>query len=216
MKKTIAVIGAGGAMGSALSQSLAASGHHILLMDKDSEKCHKTYDAIFSELPNANIEILNCIHEGSWEADVIIPAVAYEVQEEVADYIKDVVTGKIVISIINPLNEDKSKLLTSPFSSAAEELQKYLPYSKVVKAFNTIFPSDFKNQMNADCFLAGDDEIAVATVSALIKESGMVPQLAGNLSTSRTLESMMLILIQLCRRNNTPESGCFKIHFSKS
>lgn len=216
MKKTIAVIGAGGAMGSTLSKSLAASGHHILLMDKDSEKCHKTYDHIFAELPNADIEILNCIHEGSWEADVIIPAVAYEVQQEVADYIKDVVTGKIVISISNPLNEDKCGLLTSPFSSAAEELQSYLPYSKVVKAFNTIFPSDFKNITNADCFIAGDDEIAVSTVASLAKESGLVPQMAGNLSASRTLESMVLILIHLCRKNNIPESGCFKILFPKS
>ncbi|WP_028978276.1 NADPH-dependent F420 reductase [Sporocytophaga myxococcoides] len=216
MKKTIAIIGAGGAMGSALSKSLAASGHHILLMDKDSEKCHKTYDHIFAELPNADIEILNCIHEGSWEADVIIPAVAYEIQQEVADYIKDVVTGKIVISLINPLNEDKSKLLTSSLSSAAEELQGYLPYSKVVKAFNTIFPSDLKSITHADCFIAGDDETAVATVCSLAKESGFVPQLAGNLSASRTLESMMLILIQLCRKNNIPESGSFKVLFSKS
>ncbi|MCR6642674.1 MAG: NAD(P)-binding domain-containing protein [Sporocytophaga sp.] len=216
MKKTIAVIGAGGAMGSALSKSLAASGHHILLMDKDSEKCHKTYDSILSELPNADIEILNCIHEGSWEADVIIPAVAYEVQREIADYIKDVVTGKIVISLINPMNEDKSKLLTSPLSSAAEELQNYLPYSKVVKAFNTISPSDFKNISNADCFIAGDDEIAVATVSSLAKDSGMMPQLAGNLSASRTLEGMILILIQSCRKNNISESGCFKILIPKT
>jgi NADPH-dependent F420 reductase len=214
MKKTIAVIGAGGAIGSALSPRLAAIGHRILLMDKDSGKCQKTFEDC-AENPNADIEIVSCIHEGSWEADIIVPAVAYEAQKEVADYIRDVVTGKIVISLTNPFNDEKDALVTSPNSSAAEELQRYLPYSKVVKAFNTIFASEFRNLKDTDCFIAGDDTSAVTAVASLARELGMIPHVAGKLQASRTLEGMMLLLKHLCKCNNTPDAGTFKILFPK-
>ena len=41
-----------------------------------------------------------------------------------ADKIRQVAIGKIVVSISNPLNSTYSDLVTSPESSAAEELQK--------------------------------------------------------------------------------------------
>ena len=52
-------------------------------------------------------------------------------------------TGKIVISIVNPLNQTYDGLVTESTTSAAEELAKVLPYSKIVKAFNTVFAADF-------------------------------------------------------------------------
>ena len=81
--------------------------------------------------------MLDCSREASWEADIIIPAVGYGAQTEVAARIKDVVIGKIVVSIANPLNETFDGLLTEPTTSAAEELAKLLPHSKIAKAFNT-------------------------------------------------------------------------------
>ena len=106
-----------------------------------------------------------------------------------------------MISISNPMNKTHSGLVTAPDSSAAEELQKLLPHSKVVKAFNTTFANDFATPVIAgkqvDSFIAGNDTDAVQTVSELIKTAGFNPIIAGDLSVSRTLENMQLLLIQL-------------------
>ena len=123
-----------------------------------------------------------------------------------AERIKDVVTGKIVVSIANPLNESYDGLATEPTTSAAEELSKLLPHSTIVKAFNTVFGADFDSPVISgkmvDCFVAGDDERGVATVAELVKDAGFNPVLAGKLSVSRTLEQMMVLLIGLTMKNN--------------
>jgi len=206
MKKTIAVIGAAGNMGSGISNNLAKAGYRILLAGKDQSKLNNLLIKIKETTPNADVEILDCSKEASWEADIIIPAVPYQSQAEVASKIKDVVTGKIVISISNPLNETYDGLATDPTTSAAEELAKLLPHSKVVKAFNTVFGADFNTPVidgkTVDTFIAGDDEEAVSVVTELVKDAGFNPLFAGKLVMSRTLENMMVLLIGLTMRNN--------------
>ena len=147
---------------------------------------------------------MTCPTASSWEADIIIPAVWYQSQPEVADKIREVAMNKIVISIANPLNETFDGLLTDPATSAAEELARLLPHSKIVKAFNTTFAADFESPrlsgLVVDSFVAGDDDEAVRTVAQLVRDSGFNPLIAGKLRASRTLEHMTLLLIGLSMR----------------
>lgn len=206
MKQTIAIIGAGGNMGSGLARNLALAGHRVLLAGKTRSTLEDLQAAIKNATPDAEIDILDCSHEASWEADVVIPAVSFDAQKEVAEKINDVVTGKIVVSIANPLNATYDGLTVAPTTSAAEELAALLPHAKVVKAFNTVFAADFSaphiGGKLADCFIAGDDERAVAVVSGLVKDAGFNPIAAGKLAVSRTLENMALLLIGLTMKNN--------------
>lgn len=204
MKTTIAIIGASGSMGSALARNISKADYRLLLFDNDKSKLQDLLKSIKSVTPAADVEIMDCVKESGWEADVIIPAVWYQSQAEVAEKIKDVAMNKIVISIANPLNDTYDGLLTDPSTSAAEELAKLLPHTKIVKAFNTTFAADFSTPNLAgktvDSFIAGDDEEAVETVSKLVKEVGFNPLVAGKLSASRTLENMTLLLIGLSTR----------------
>lgn len=206
MKQTIAVIGATGNMGSGIARNLARAGHRILLADPHPEKLESLLQSIRRDSPEAEVQLLDCAHEASWEADIVIPAIPYAAQKDVAEKIRDVVTGKIVISIVNPLNETFDGLATAPTTSAAEELAALLPHSIVVKAFNTTFTADFTTPNIAgktvDCFVAGDNDEAVATVSALVSDAGFNPLIAGKLAASRTLEAMMVLLIGLTMKNN--------------
>jgi NADPH-dependent F420 reductase len=205
-KQTIAIIGATGNMGSAIAKSLSKGNNRLLLFSHDQEKVSTVVDEIKATNSSADVEALGCATNASWEADVIILAVPYAAEKEIAEKIREVANQKIVISIANPLNETYDGLVTAPTTSAAEELQKLLPNSKVIKAFNTTFAADFVTPVidgrQVDAFIAGSDEDALNTVSELVSTVGFHPIVAGDLSVSRTLENMQLLLIQLGMKYN--------------
>ena len=205
-KQTIAVIGASGNMGSAISKSLSKGNYRLILCSDEAGKVESVVNEIKNSNPSADVEALGCSAEASWEADIIIVAVPYAAEREVAERIKDFANQKIVISISNPLNQTFNGLVTAPDTSAAEELQKLLPNSKVVKAFNTTFAADFAAPVidgkQVDAFIAGNNEEALQIVSELVSTAGFNPIVAGDLSVSRTLEGMQLLLIQLGMKYN--------------
>lgn len=205
-KKTIAIIGATGNMGSAIAKSLAKGNYRLLLFTENKNKLKELEKQIKSVYENADVEAIACSYTASWEADIIIAAIPFAAEKEIADKIREVANQKIVISIANPLNDTYDGLLTPPDTSAAEELQKLLPHSKIIKAFNTTFAADFSQPVidgkRADAFIAGDDDEALETVTALVKTAGFNPIIAGELSVSRTLENMQLLLIRLGMKYN--------------
>jgi hypothetical protein len=146
-KQTIAIIGATGNMGTAISKSISKGNYRLLLTARDFNKSEDLVNEIRSNNFLAEVEAIDCSVNASWEADIIILAVPFLKEKEIAERIKEVANQKIIISISNPLNESYSGLVTDPSTSAAEELQKILPNSKVIKAFNTTFPHE-----NSSCF----------------------------------------------------------------
>lgn len=205
-KQTIAIIGATGNMGSAIAKSLSGGNYRLLLKANDKDKLGSLVKEIKKINPKADIEPAVCPAEASWEADMILLAVPFEAEKEISEKISELANQKIVISISNPLNETYDGLLTSPDTSAAEELQNQLPNSKIVKAFNTTFAADFTTPVidgkKVDAFIAGNDDVAVNAVKELVETAGFNPVIAGDLSTSRTLENMQLLLIKLNNKNN--------------
>jgi NADPH-dependent F420 reductase len=205
-KKTIAIIGASGNMGSAIAKSLAKAPYRMLLFGKDEKKLNSVFEEVKVTNKSVNAEMIGCAADASWEADIIIAAVPFAAEKEVAEKIKQVATGKIVISISNPLNDTYTGLVTNAGTSAAEELQKLLPHSKIIKAFNTTFAGDFSQPVidgkTVDAFIAGNDEEALETVADVVRSAGFNPIKAGELAISRTLENMQALLIQLNMKYN--------------
>ncbi len=200
-KQTIAIIGASGSMGTAISKSLSKGNYRLLLFAEDKGKLKNFEKEIINAHPGADVESINCSYTASWEADVIIVAAPFAAEKEIADKIREVANQKIVVSIANPLNDSFDGLVTASDTSAAEELQKLLPNSKVVKAFNTTFAADFAQPVidgkQVDAFIAGNDSDALETVKELVQTAGFNPIVAGDLSVSRILENMQLLLIRL-------------------
>lgn len=167
-KQTIAIIGATGNMGSAIAKTLSKGANRLLLFANNQDKVQAVVDEIKGGNASADVEAYECPANASWEADVIILAVPYGAEKELAEKIREKANQKIVISIANPLNETYNGLVTAPDTSAAQELQKLLPNSKVVKAFNTTFAADFASpvigEKQVDAFIAGNDTEAVETV----------------------------------------------------
>lgn len=214
-KQTIAIVGATGNMGAALAKSLARSSYRLLLMGTNAERLQQVSQETKKIDETADIDVLLCPIEASWEADIIILAVPYAVEKELAPKIAPVANGKIVISISNPITPDFTGSLLPETSSAGEELQKLLPYVKVVKAFNTTFAANFGQPVFdgnvADCFLAGNDQDAVEQTKQLVEAVGFKPIVAGDLTKSRTLEQMQMLLMQLGIKNHYQWHAGWKI-----
>ncbi|MEP7110789.1 MAG: NAD(P)-binding domain-containing protein [Ferruginibacter sp.] len=205
-KQTIAIIGATGNMGSAIAKSISKGKYRLLLKGNRQTALDTLVNEIKATNAAADVEAVICPTEASWEADIIILAVPFAAEKEIAAQIKEVANQKIVISIANPFNETYNGMVTAAGSSAAEELQKLLPGSKVIKAFNTSFAANFSMPVidgkQADVFIAGNDEEALQTVAEIVSTAGFNPIVAGDLTVSRTLENMQLLLMQLAMKYN--------------
>lgn len=214
-KQAAAIIGASGQMGSALAKAIAKGNYRVILQSVGTDKVQSVMDEIKNSYPFADVEYVHDMSDACWEADIIIMAVPYSAEKNVAENIKNVANQKTVISISNPVNDNYDGLATVKGLSAAEELQEMLPYAKVVKAFNTTLAGNFckpaVNDLQIDCFIAGNDEEALQVTYDLVKTAGFQPIVTGDLSASRILESMQLLLIRLAMQNDSRKTAGWKI-----
>lgn len=108
---------------------------------------------------------------------------------------------KVLIDATNPLNVSSMPptLAIAGNDSAGEQVQRWVPNAKVVKAFNTIgnahmvkpaFPGG-----PPDMFICGDDDGAKASVTHLLEELGWSVIDIGGIEGSRYLESLAMIWI---------------------
>ncbi|TDH27316.1 NADP oxidoreductase [Segetibacter sp. 3557_3] len=214
-QKTIAIIGATGKMGGAIAKGLVNGPNRLLLFGNNQEKLSGLLSALKETKRDTDAEIIGCSVDASWEADIIIAAVPYAAEATLAEQIRAVATGKIVISISNPLSADFCRLVTEPGTSAGEQLQELLPHARVVKAFSTNFSAAFNHTdvsgYKLDAFIAGNDDEALLEVAELITEVGFNPVIAGDLTFSRTLENMTLLLINANIRHGYKGQAGWKI-----
>lgn len=204
-KETIAIIGATGNIGASVARNLAKDRYRLVLMSSDAPALSRLKDSLSTADTRAIVDINDCAKDVAWEADIIILALPYKVEREIVEKIREVATGKIVISMSNPFDVNYSDLVTSPNSSAAEELQKLLPHSKVVKVFNTTLAAEVTSlapEPGGDAFIAANNGNALDVISRIIASAGFNPVVVGDLSVSRSLERMQLMHVQLGLKSN--------------
>src|SRR5678816_3528787 len=127
-KQVVAVIGASESMGSAIAKSISKGNYRVLLQSVNFEKVQCIADEIRMDNASSDVDAVPSAMEASWEADIIILAIPYAAEQNVAQDISKVVNQKIVISVSSPVNDAHTASVTLPYSSAAEELQTRLPH----------------------------------------------------------------------------------------
>ena len=136
---TVAIIGATGRLGAASAKGLSKNGRYrLLLMSQVQDELIDLKVQLEKTNSDAEVYALSCAKEASWEADIIIVATPSEEDMIVADKIREVATGKIVISISNPLNNAYTYSVRSPDTSSRP---------------SCIFPCPWKFPLRASCSL---------------------------------------------------------------
>jgi len=194
----ITIIGAGN-MGRGIGTRAVAGGHSVTFVDRDPAEAEKAATDVKASAQNG-AQVSTASLGDAELGDVVVFAVWYGTNIELAKQLGDKLAGKVVVDIANPLNETYDGLATAPDSSSAEDLAKAIANgAKVVKAFNTTYAGTLLAGQVADqpldVFIAGDDVDAKAKVAQIVTDGGMRPVDAGPLSRARQIEGMQLLHI---------------------
>lgn len=117
---------------------------------------------------------------------------------------------KIVIDVTNPLDFSKGvppTLALAGNDSGGEQVQRWLPNSKVVKCFNIVgnthmYKPNFPDGL-PDMFICGNDDNAKKKVLEILKDFGWPSIDLGGIEISRYLESLAMVWITYGFKTNT-------------
>jgi len=101
VKRSIAILGATEEIGKKIAFRLMHSDFSLLLISNHKEALDYLSKNIEEKKPKAEINFIECVKDGCWEADIIILAVEPMEENRVAQLMKEVATRKIVVSILN-------------------------------------------------------------------------------------------------------------------
>lgn len=191
----IGIIGSGN-VGSALGKIWAGNDNEIMFSSRHPEKLKGLAESIGKNV------CYGLPAEAAKYGEVVVLSVPWT---QALDALESAgsLKGKVLIDCTNPLKPDMSGLAVGHTTSAAEEVAKAAPGARVVKAFNTTFaavmhsPSRTFGSQKATGFYCGDDSSAKATVSELIKETGLDPLDVGPLMCARYLEPLAMLAMQI-------------------
>ena len=118
---------------------------------------------------------------------------------EVVAHYGDALSGKILVDITNPFNEDASGLVTTVGDSMSQRIAAAAEGTHVVKAFNTILQGVLAEDKPMDVFFAGDGGESKAAVAAFLESLDMRPLDAGGLEMAYVLEWAGILLVGVAR-----------------
>ena len=189
----VGILGSGD-VGKALGKGFISRGHDVRIGSREPSKL----DAWVKE--NGAKASTGTFEEAAKFGELIVFATLGHAVENVIELAgADSFDGKIVIDATNPLKNEPNKLpelYVGHTDSLGEQIQRWLPKAKVVKAFNTVgnaYMIDPKFSGGPpDMFIGGDDKAAKEKVSAICKDFGWGVVDLGGISASRYLEPMCI------------------------
>lgn len=198
----ITIIGTG-KMARGIALRLLDGGHNVTLVGHTPGKAEALVEELGSQGKNGSISVAL---PNTLPGDVVILAVPYPAAQTVVHQFIELLPGKILVDITNPVNFQKMELITQD-ESAAEEIARTAPVStRVVKAFSTVFARNLLdgkvNGMPLDVFLAGDDAQAKETVTRMVESIGLHPIDTGPLLRARQIEAMEFLHMAIQTSNN--------------
>lgn len=204
-KTKIGILGTGD-VGRTLGAGLAALGHEVKVGSREpaSDKLREWKGKA------GPLASTGTFAEAAGFGDLVVLATLWSGTENALRLAgADALAGKPVIDTTNPLDFSSGipRLSLGHTDSAGEQVQRWLPRARVVKAFNSVgSPHMVKPAFPGgppDMFLCGNDEGAKRTVEALCGELGWPTIDLGGIEASRYLEPLAMVWITHYFRTKT-------------
>lgn len=186
-KSRIGVVGSGH-IGGTIGDLWVKAGHPVFFSSRHPEELKELVASLGALARNGSVA--DAIAFG----DVVFVAVPYGALPQVGRDHADALKGKVVLDACNAV--------AARDGAIAEEVerdgigvtsQKYLPGTRLVRAFNTMSYKIFEREANRSdpklaVPIAGDDGEAVAIAAALIRDAGFDPVTVGKLADARVFQ----------------------------
>jgi predicted dinucleotide-binding enzyme len=191
----IGILGSGD-VGKSFARAFGALGHRVMIGSRSPERLSE-----FVSGAGGNVSA-GLFEETAKFGDVIVLATLGTATEtSIALAGKQNFDNKVVIDATNPLDASPGKLALSVghTDSLGEQIQRFLPNARVVKAFNTVGNGlFFKPQLPngpPDMFIGGNDEDAKKLVSQICEAFGWGVIDLGGIDAARYLEPMCMVWV---------------------
>jgi NADPH-dependent F420 reductase len=204
---TIAIIGGTGPQGKGLGYRFAKDGHDVVLGSRSEERALEAAEELDARITGAGSVRGAANAKAAEAADVVLLAIPWDGHDELVEALAPDLSGKVVVSCVNPLGFDKRGPygLDLGSTSAAENAQALLPDSHVIGAFHHLSAVTLIGDANVldheDVLVCGDDKEAKAQVIELAATVTGKPGIdAGALRLARQLEPLTAVLISINKR----------------
>jgi predicted dinucleotide-binding enzyme len=199
--ETIAILGTG-KFGGSIGPGLTRAGHTVIYGSRTPND-ERVKALVSSSGPRASAATQK---EAISRADVVVFAVPWK---PVKDMLPDLgsLSGKVIVDpmIADPKMVQGHLFPSDPASSAAEQLQSWIPDAHVVAAFSTIWFKDLADPARAggpiSIPIMGADKGAKERTARLIAAIGLEPVDMGDLITARYIENLVWMEVDYIQTN---------------
>lgn len=212
----IGILNAGN-VGSRLARAWAAAGHELVIAKDGADR---KIAPLLAELGDR--ARLGTICEAAEFGEVVLFSVYWPRTDAVVSEVAEALDGKTVIETMNPLG------VTAEFvhfhdlefmrdNSTAEDLQRRLPKSRIVKAFNLIAAPALEaaawsaSALQPNIFYVTDDPAAGDVTRELIADAGFKPVNAGPLKGARQLEQLGVLLHRIAEHEYGDDANLIRM-----
>ncbi len=208
----IAILGGTGDLGKGLALRLAKN-NEVIIGSREKEKAERLASEYREEGKKFGLDLRfsgMTNQEAVDNSEKIIISVPHEVLPQFLLNIKNY-DGKLFVSPVVPMVKTKAGFSYEPFKvgdrevSAAELIKSTLEGARVASAFHTVPAiklSDLGAKLNYDVLIAADERETFSEVAEIVSSiEGLKPLYAGKLYTSKYLESLTPLLLNVAINN---------------
>lgn len=209
----IAILGGTGNEGRGLGLRWAMAGHEVLIGSRSAERGAQAAAEMNEALSHTGPTINGGGNASvAQKAEIVVLSVPYKAQQPTLEAVRDVLQGKLLISVVVPLKPPKVSHVWRPEAgSAAQEAQAYMgPEARVVAAYQNISAEllpDPEQEVDCDVLICGDGAGDKDLVRELTADAGMRGIDAGPLQNASVAEGITALLIGINIRNKIKHSG---------
>ncbi len=195
----VGILGSGD-VGKALGRGFHSRGHEVLMGTREpqGENAREWAASLGARASTGTFD------EAARFGDIAVIATAWSGTENMLRLAgAENLRGKVVIDVTNPLkfsDHGPPGLAIGTTDSAGETVQRWLPGSKVVKAFNIVGNADMVDPKfpggPPDMFICGDDPAAKQTVTGICESFGWSVIDIGGIDGARVLEPLCILWVR--------------------
>ncbi|WP_052667926.1 NADPH-dependent F420 reductase [Nitriliruptor alkaliphilus] len=208
---SIGILGGTGKLGAGLALRWAAAGLPVTIGSRDPERAAKAASDLRAALPPGSASLEGAGNAVASGHPVVVAAIPTDGAADLVAGLADQLAGTVLVSALSPLAFDgrgPRPATVDGAASAAELLATTAPGAKVVAGFHTVSAVTLRRAdepLDEDVLLCGDDEAAVAVVTALVDDhlEGARAVHCGPLRLAATLESLTAVLISVNKRHRS-------------